>query len=367
MLHLFTRLVVVATLLLIVAGGLVTSTGSGLAVPDWPNTYGWFMFSFPLSKMVGGIFYEHGHRLIASTVGFLTIILAAWLWTSDPRRWVRRLGFIGLGAVIAQGLLGGLTVILLLPAPVSIAHAGLAQMFFCITVSLALFTSRGWLEGYGPDVRLTTESTETTETTKNKKTSVGSVVNPERVQRLALVTTLVIYGQILLGAAMRHTGAGLAIPDFPLAFGRLVPPIDRLATAPVAIHFAHRAGAVVISLMVLALAGRIWKYHRQRRELLRPAQGMLFLLVAQVTLGGLTVLSGKAVALNTAHVVTGAMLLGTSLIITLRAHRASLVEWASQSNADARSARALLPWLPPLGGRNSRETLPAKAGSHERG
>ena len=140
-LHRFIKLVVASTVLLILAGGMVTSTGSGLAVPDWPNTYGEFMFSFPLEKMVGGIFYEHGHRLIASTVGFLTIILAVWLWWADPRGWVRRLGFIALAAVILQGVLGGLTVIYLLPPPISIGHAGLAQIFFCLTVSLALFTA----------------------------------------------------------------------------------------------------------------------------------------------------------------------------------------------------------------------------------
>ena len=148
MLHLFSRLVVAATLILIFAGGLVTSTGSGLSVPDWPNTYGWFMFSFPLDKMVGGIFYEHGHRLIASTVGFLMVILAVWLWKAEPRRWVRRVGFVALGAVITQGILGGLTVIYFLPAPISISHAGLAQLVFCLTLTIATVTSRGWREGY---------------------------------------------------------------------------------------------------------------------------------------------------------------------------------------------------------------------------
>src|SRR5262245_32575448 len=119
-LHRYVKLVVASTVLLIAAGGMVTSTGSGLAVPDWPNTYGQFMFSFPFEKMVGGIFYEHGHRMIASTVGFLTIILAIWTWKAEPRRWVRWLGLSALGAVILQGLLGGITVLLLLPAPVSI-------------------------------------------------------------------------------------------------------------------------------------------------------------------------------------------------------------------------------------------------------
>ena len=179
---------------------MVTSTGSGLAVPDWPNTYGWFMFSFPMEKWVGGIFYEHGHRLIASTVGFLTIVLAVWTWRVEPRRWVRWLAFGALGAVMLQGLLGGLTVLLLLPAPVSIGHAGLAQLFFCLTLSLAVFTSPGW------QARL-----------------VDPVDDP-MLRRLAVVTTALVYTQILLGATMRHTGAGLAIPDFPLAFGHVIPP-----------------------------------------------------------------------------------------------------------------------------------------------
>jgi cytochrome c oxidase assembly protein subunit 15 len=208
-LHRFAILVVCSTVLLIAAGGMVTSTGSGLAVPDWPNTYGSFMFSFPLEKMVGGIFYEHGHRLIASTVGFLTIILAVWTWRVDPRPWMRKLGFAALGAVILQGLLGGLTVLLLLPAPVSIGHAGLAQLFFCSTIALALFTSSGWQKS-------------------------ENATDDPRLRSLALTTSMVIYLQILLGATMRHNAAGLAIPDFPLAFGGMPasPSISRIAWAP---------------------------------------------------------------------------------------------------------------------------------------
>jgi heme A synthase len=140
----YAKLVSASTVLLIVAGGLVTSTGSGLSVPDWPTSYGWSMFTFPLRNMIGGIFYEHGHRLIASTVGFLTIILAAWIWRAEPRRWVRALGFAALGAVILQGVLGGITVLFFLPTAISTAHAGLAQIFFCLTVTIALVTSRSW-------------------------------------------------------------------------------------------------------------------------------------------------------------------------------------------------------------------------------
>lgn len=134
----YSVIVAASTLVLIFAGGLVTSTGSGLAVPDWPNTYGWFMFTFPLDKMVGGIYYEHGHRLIASTVGFLILVLAFWLWRVEQRTWVRRLGYLALGAVITQGILGGITVLWFLPDPISISHAGLAQIVFCLTVSIAV-------------------------------------------------------------------------------------------------------------------------------------------------------------------------------------------------------------------------------------
>src|SRR6476646_6654250 len=128
MLHRFAKFLPACTILLILAGSLVTSHDAGLSVPDWPTSYGWNMFTFPPSMWVANIFYEHGHRLIASSVGFLTIILAVWLWLKEPRRWVRWLGVTALGTVIAQGLLGGLTVLFFLPAAISTAHAGLAEI-----------------------------------------------------------------------------------------------------------------------------------------------------------------------------------------------------------------------------------------------
>src|SRR5512141_1004253 len=142
--RLFARLLSAATLFLILAGALVTSTGSGLSVPDWPTSYGYNMFTFPLHLMVGGIIFEHGHRLVASTVGFLTIVLAAWLWWRDDRRWLRWFGVAALGVVIIQGVLGGLTVLMKLPAPVSIGHAGLAQIFFCMMIASTVFSSKTW-------------------------------------------------------------------------------------------------------------------------------------------------------------------------------------------------------------------------------
>ena len=298
MLHLYTRLVALSTAILIFAGGLVTSTGSGLSVPDWPNTYGWFMFTFPLDKMVGGIFYEHSHRLIASTVGFLILMLALWLWRAEPRPWVRRLGYVALAAVVMQGILGGITVLWYLPDPISIAHASLAQLVFCLTVAIALVTSSGWRRAYADRQAAPDDRT---------------------LQKIAAIATGWIYLQIVIGAIMRHTDAGLAIPDFPLAFGQLVPP---QWDAKIAIHFAHRVGALVATALILAATGHVFYHHRARGELVRPSILLLVLLAAQVTLGALTVLTGKQYIINSLHVVTGASVLVTSLVLTLRAHRA---------------------------------------------
>ncbi len=293
-LHRYARLLVAATLLLVAAGGMVTSTNSGLSVPDWPTTYGYSMYSFPLSKMVGGIFYEHGHRLIASTVGLLTIGLVIFLWRVDPRRWMRWLGVIGLVAVILQGVLGGLTVLYMLPAPVSISHAGLAQAFFCLTVSVALFTSRSWLMPARP------------------------IVDDATLRRRALTLTIAIYIQILLGATMRHIGAGLAIPDFPLSFGHVLPPTW---TAQIAVHFAHRLMALVVTAIILANAAYVWRQHRESGWIVRPSLWLVALVAVQVTLGALVVLSAKQPVINTLHVATGALVLGTSVVVTLRAFR----------------------------------------------
>jgi heme a synthase len=295
-LHRFATFVAACTVLLIAAGGMVTSTDSGLAVPDWPNTYGQFMFSYPYEKWVGGIFYEHGHRLIASTVGFLTIILAVWTWKVDPRSWIRKLGFLALGAVVLQGLLGGLTVLLLLPAPVSIGHAGLAQLFFCTTVALALFTSRSWL-------------------------APQPSADDAWLRRMSLITTLVVYGQVLLGATVRHTEAGLAIPDFPLAFGAIIPPAW---DAGIAVHFAHRVGAVVVFIAIYATAIRVWRHHLDRMDLVWPTLLLVLLVGSQATLGAYVVLSGLHPVINTAHVVTGALVLAASLVLTLRAFRGQI-------------------------------------------
>jgi cytochrome c oxidase assembly protein subunit 15 len=295
-LHRFAVLVAASTALLIFAGGMVTSTGSGLSVPDWPNTYGWFMWTFPLEKMVGGIFYEHTHRLIASVVGLLILVLAIWLARAEPRPLVRRLGFVALAAVIVQGLLGGITVLWYLPDPVSIAHASTAQLVFCLTVSIALFTSAGWRQHY-------------------RRVDTG---DDRTLRSLAAVTTALIYAQIVVGATMRHTDAGLAIPDFPLAFGGLLPP---RWDGGIAIHFAHRVGAAIATILIVATAAHVFYHHRRRSELVRPSVLLLALLPVQIALGAMTVLLGKPHVINSLHVVTGGSILVTSLVLTLRAHR----------------------------------------------
>jgi cytochrome c oxidase assembly protein subunit 15 len=326
MLHRFAKLVVAATVLLILAGSLVTSHDAGLSVPDWPTSYGWNMFTFPPSMWVANILYEHGHRLIASTVGVLTIILAVWLWFAESRTWLRWLGVAALGTVVAQGVLGGITVIFFLPPAVSTAHAGLAEIFFCLTVAIALFTSPGWKNGYavGADPRACPEP----------RRRVG----PGRA--LATATTILIYTQILIGATMRHTGAGLAIPDFPWMFGHVVP--DHW-DAKIAVHFAHRVGALVVTLGILGTAAYIWSACRDRRELMRPALLLVALVAVQVTLGALTVLSRRDPWINSVHVVCGALVLATSLTLTLRTWQerfaAATVRLKPDATTDVRGVR----------------------------
>jgi cytochrome c oxidase assembly protein subunit 15 len=314
-LHRYAKFVSASTVLLIVAGGLVTSTGSGLAVPDWPTSYGWNMFTFPMKHMVGGIFYEHGHRLIASGVGFLTIVLALWIWKAEPRRWMRVLGFTALGAVCLQGLLGGITVLYFLPTAVSTAHAGLAQIFFCLTVAIALFTSRGW--------------------TSPKADPVDDAM----LRVVAATTTAAIYLQIVVGATMRHSEAGLAIPDFPLVFGGVFPPDW---TGKIAIHYAHRVGALIVALAIAATVGHVWYHHARRRELRRPAALLACLVLVQVTLGAFVIWSEKNVAINTAHVAVGALTLATSLVLALRSYQ---VRFHDAATAAVRARRPISPNL----------------------
>jgi len=300
--HRFAVATVAATLALIFIGGLVTSTGSGLSVPDWPLSYGMVM-----PPMVGGVFYEHGHRMAATAVGFLTLVLAIWTARAERRAGIRRLAWVALAAVIAQGVLGGLTVIYLLPTPVSVAHACLAQIFFCTMITLATVTSREWISAEVPPggERVLVPAGESPGT----EDSSG-------VRAAAVVATAAVFVQLLLGAVMRHIGAGLAIPDFPASFGRWIPPLD---TVPVAVHFAHRIGALVVGALVVRLALAAWRAADRRFR--RPAALVLALVLVQIGLGAATVLTGKAVTPTTIHVAVGAAVLGSCWWLALRSMR----------------------------------------------
>jgi cytochrome c oxidase assembly protein subunit 15 len=287
--HRFAVATAAATYVLLFMGGLVTSTGSALAVPDWPLAFGQV---FP--AMTGGVLFEHGHRLAATTVGLLTLVLAVWTIVEEPRASVRGLATAMLVAVILQGVLGGITVLYKLPLAVSVTHACLAQLFFCLAVTMCLVTAPSWGAARTPALHM-----------------------GEPLPLVAAITTGAVFVQLALGALVRHTGAGLAIPDFPLAFGRLVPPLE---TPLIAIHFAHRVGAAVVSVLVLTLAARVLRA-RPSREVVRLVVLALGLLVTQITLGALIVWTHRAVVPTTTHVVIGAGLLATCLATSLRLGR----------------------------------------------
>lgn len=290
-LHRFAVFLAGATLILIAAGASVTSTGSGLAVPDWPLSFGQF---FP--PMVGGVLYEHGHRMIAGAIVVLTIILTIWIVRKEKRRWLKKMSVVALVCLFAQAALGGITVLFKLPTAISVSHAGLAQIFFCLTVTLALVTSKGWFES------------------RRKFTRAEGLP----IRGLALATSIAIYSQIILGAVMRHTGAGLAIADFPLTHGGLFP---AYFSQPIVIHYLHRVGAFGVTVIVVALIVQVMRGHRADDRFKRPAIWLAGLLFFQIFLGALTIWTKRAVTPTTAHVVVGAAILATSLILTLRAYR----------------------------------------------
>ncbi|MDH4249223.1 MAG: COX15/CtaA family protein [Deltaproteobacteria bacterium] len=286
-------LLCVSTLLLLGAGALVTSTGSSLAVPDWPLAYGQL---FP--PMVGGILFEHGHRLAAMLVGLITVILAVWLWRVERRQSIRWFGVGLVLLVIFQGVLGGITVLYLLPKAISISHAITAQTFFLLSVGLGQMVSP----------RL--------ETLRKRGAQVAVTQPGGPLFALGIVTLTLLMLTLLMGAVVRHFNAGLAIPDFPLAYGGLIPP---LSAFPILIHFTHRVLGV---LAFLAVGATVWMARRRfaaERPLMRLAWLMLILVVAQILLGGLIIWSQKAVLMTTFHVMNGAALIGATGLLTLRA------------------------------------------------
>jgi cytochrome c oxidase assembly protein subunit 15 len=283
------------TLLLIFVGGLVTNTGSALAVPDWPTTFGYNMFLYPWSKMVGGIFYEHSHRLIGSTVGLLMVALSVSLWFAEPRKWVRTLGIVGVAAVIVQGVLGGLRVVLL-DHPLAIVHACLAQAFFALLAGLAVVTSRFW------------------EHAAERPLLADAV----RLRSIAMVSVSLVYLQIVFGALLTHTGAWFE---------------------------AHLLFAVLVTGAVGWLAVRIVGAHADRPALRRPALLLLVLLLMQLSLGlavylwrftavNEAIAPGLGLAFEATHRITGTAVLGTATILALRIVRLAAVARTMAAPAD---------------------------------
>ena len=270
------------TFLLIIAGALVTSNDAGLSVPDWPTSFG-SLYKIP--KLVGGVKFEHTHRMIAQVAGVLTIIFALWTWRAEKRRWLRNLGFAALATVVAQGILGGITVLFYLPPAVSSAHAALAQTFFCIAVAVAIFTGRKWVEEQ-PRVEL-----------DQRRPSLFT---------LTLLSIFVLYVQLILGAMFRHHG---------------------LSWWP---HVAH---AVVVSFVLSWTAVRALSVYSHIEAVRKPAILMLSLVIAQLCLGFTAFLTRVAwgkeavqpelpmVISTVAHVAVGALLLATTVILAIQVWR----------------------------------------------
>ncbi len=269
----------VATFCLLLIGGLVHNTRSSLACPDWPLCFG---SAFP--KMVGGVFYEHSHRLAATTVGLLTIVLTIMMFVRGGR-----LGLLGLGAlglVIAQGVLGGITVIFRLPTLVSTSHLAVSLLFFCYLIWLAF----------------------------RMRPSTAQPVPLGRVaRRLVAIAAASVYLQSLLGALMRHLGAGLACVDFPLCRGAVWPSGEHPS---VLLHATHRLAAVAVGVLVIAAAVAVWR-STASRALKLLAAALPVIVVAQITLGALSVLTFLGVAPVTAHLGGAALLLADLVCLHL--------------------------------------------------
>jgi cytochrome c oxidase assembly protein subunit 15 len=324
----FAKLLTASTLALIFIGGLVTSHGAGLAVPDWPTTYGQNMFTYPISEWTGGILYEHGHRLFASLVGALTIILALWLLLADRRLWVKLLGSTAVLLVIAQGVLGGVSVLMRLqwgtPEPVWFAtlvfHAVLAQSFLILTIVLAY----AWSEE------------------RRRRVALGDPGAGAPFTRWTVAITGLVFLQLIVAAAMRHRGAGIALMDFPTSAGYIIPPFNdamlkaanamrqaavdkdpylafaEVTMGQIVIHFLHRLMAFIIAGAVAFLTYKAYKTQRANRPVLRGTYLLAGLVVVQFSLGVAAVLTLKEPITTSIHVVVGAATLGACALLVLR-------------------------------------------------
>jgi heme a synthase len=300
-----------ATLMLICSGGMVTSKNVGLAVPDWPTTFGYNMFLFPVSKWVGGILFEHTHRLTGSMVGFLTIILAVWLWLGEDRQWVRNLGVIALAGVILQGILGGLRVTMM-KDEIGIFHACVAQAFLGLLVVIALVTTNFWWM------------------LANQRIDFQKFAP---IKTIAIAITIAIYTQLVLGATMRHQHRDLAILDFPTANGAWIPDTSAAALAKINtwrdahglsdvtafqiwLQMAHRFLALIIVIAVIVFCLRVWRDAPRFAALRRLSIVWVALVICQIALGAWTIWSNKAADVATAHVALGAVMLSFGVSIS---------------------------------------------------
>jgi cytochrome c oxidase assembly protein subunit 15 len=271
------------------------------------------MFSFPLDQMVGGIKYEHTHRMVASGVGLLTLILAIWLLRASIASWLTKLGAVAFLTVVAQGILGGLTVKFHLPVWLSSLHGVLAQTFFLITLMIA----------YGLSLERAGRFSE------DKKQFDGQFI------RMAIIFTLMVFIQLIIGNIMRHTESGLAVPDFPTMGGSLIPAFDQamlnrinawsfehnrdmVTMGQVHIHLLHRFWALLILLKLIYLNSLVYKNCLNRPLILKTIFLLNAAVLAQITLGIATVLSMKEVYTTTFHVAVGATVLGLSFLLILR-------------------------------------------------
>ena len=271
-----------ATFILIIAGALVTSNDAGLSVPDWPTSYG---HVFRLPPWIGGVRYEHSHRMIAGFTILLTAAIALWTWLADRRRWMKALALGALGTIVAQAVLGGLTVRHFLPPAVSTAHAAVAQTFFCIAVAIAVFTGRRWVE-------------------EVPQSAVGD--GQPTLLTLTLLSIFILYVQLILGAMFRHHG----LPWWP-----------------------HVLNAIVVALMLTWTGVRAILEFPRIDAIRRPAVLLLFLLVIQLCLGFAAFLTRVVwgpeapqpelpmVFSTVAHVAVGALLLATTAVLTLQVWR----------------------------------------------
>ncbi len=334
-LRIATRAVAFGVFVLLVAGALVTSTESGLAVPDWPLSYGKVM-----PPMVGGILFEHGHRLVAAAVSTLVgLELGALLFFLEGKKAVKVLAAAAFGAILLQALLGGLTVILLLPPAVSSAHAALAEIVFALTAVVALMCSKTWtILTARPAItheRADAAARPSSLPLEEISPFSSNVSGLERAYRATILATAAIYVQIVLGAVMRHTGAGLAIPDFPAVFGGLWPSADELQRSGVVLHLAHRVGAVVVLVLVLSAVRALARLSAVNSVFSGFAVAWTGLVAIQILLGALSIWSRKAPPLTVAHLAGGALCWVTGVLAAV-----SVGACRNPSNAVSSAIRA---------------------------